>query len=320
MDYIGSKVKLNEWMFNIIKDIVSPNGSVFVDGCSGSGAVSRYAAELGYNVIANDLMQFPKVLANGSIGLTETHRQAVFDKIKKLNVLEGIEGFFYEHYTSPTTYFSAPNARRIDAVRLSLKKEKDEKVRDALLYCAIEALSRVSNTAGTHGAFMRELKDRAKAPYTLKPERFYSGEIQAYSSDILKLLGWVKGDILYIDPPYNSRQYGNNYHLYETFVRYDNPKLVGMTKLRDGWQEESGSKFCYKKKCAEFMKAVIDAAKVKHIFISYSSDGLLTKDEICATFNATVEQKDQRRYKADKDGNREYSDKPLFEYLFHIQK
>ena len=321
MDFIGSKVKLNDWIFGIIKAKVPYRSSMFMDGCSGSGVVSRYAAKEGYEVISNDLMQFPKVLANGSIGLTNAQKERVKKSIDALNRLGGNDGFFYQNFTNPAKYFTEANARRIDEVRMAIEVADNKKVKDCLLYCAIEALSRVSNTAGTHGAYLKKIKSRAKKPFTLRMEELTDGVVHAYSEDLFKILGNGLGEeILYIDPPYNSRQYGNNYHLYETFVRYDSPTLVGKTKLRDNWKDESGSEFCNKNNCMTFLKKVVEATSAKHIFVSYSSDGLLTKDDICTTFSATVEEKDQRRYKADADDNRIYSDKPLFEYLFHIQK
>lgn len=325
MDYIGSKVKLNEWMFGIIEAALPPNkDTIFLDGCSGSGAVSRYAASRGYYVVANDIMRFPKVLVNGSIGLTKEQKQEVERYINILNRLGGKEGFFHDNYSGATKYFSPHNACRIDDIRIAIDMVRDEKVRDALLYCGLEALSRVSNTAGTHGAFLKKLKDRAKDEYTLRPEEQTDGAVEAHSEDILTFLNkYGKEDILYIDPPYNTRQYPNNYHLYETFVRYDHPKLIGKTKLRDNWQDEGGSMFCSARTCLNFLKDIVQATNAKHIFVSYSSDGLLTKKQICDTFSmdeGNVEKRDQRRYKADKAGARQYDTEPLYEYLFHIRK
>ena len=104
-------------------------------------------------------------------------------------------------------------------------------------------------------------------------------------------------------------------------MRYDSPMLTGKTKLRDGWQEEGGSQFCSKKTCLDFLKQVIEATVAKHIFVTYSSDGLLTPEDFYVTFDkVTMEIKLQRRYKSDKSEKRDYSKKPLFEYLFHIEK
>ena len=52
----------------------------------------------------------------------------------------------------------------------------------------------------------------------------------------------ISGDILYIDPPYNHRQYAPNYHLLETIAKYDNPKIKGVTGLRDYSNQKSA--FC----------------------------------------------------------------------------
>ncbi|MFI3211206.1 MAG: DNA adenine methylase [Peptostreptococcaceae bacterium] len=43
----------------------------------------------------------------------------------------------------------------------------------------------------------------------------------------------ISGDILYLDPPYNERQYSSIYRLPETVARYDNPTLVGISGKRD---------------------------------------------------------------------------------------
>lgn len=129
-----------------------------------------------------------------------------------------------------------------------------------------------------------------------------------------------KEDVLYIDPPYNQRQYGPNYHLYETFARYDNPPLRGKTGLRN-WKDECYSKFCNKKNCLNFLKDIIKASTAKLIFISYNSDGLLTKDEIKEAFHVIeIHEQIQRRFKADISSQREYNNKVLFEYLFEIKK
>ena len=151
MDFIGSKINLNEWMFNVIKSVASP-GAVFMDGCSGSGAVSRYAAREGYHVVSNDLMKFPQILANGSIGLTDPQKKQVTKDIDILNGLGGKEGFFYDNFTRPSKYFTETNARRVDGIRCAIELVSDSKIRDCLLYHGLEALSRASNTAGTHGA------------------------------------------------------------------------------------------------------------------------------------------------------------------------
>ena len=329
MDYIGSKVKLNSWMFSIIEKVMPPNNCTFLDACAGSGAVSRYAADRGYNVISNDLMAFSKATTNGSIGLKPSQKKRAKELIEYLNTLEGIDGFFFQHFASNgKLYFTPENAKIIDNVRKEIGKIDDEKVKDYLLYCGIEALSRVNNTAGVQAAYLKKFKDKAKEKFALREEDTVKGTVDAHTMDIFKLLNdpsfrkHHNENILYIDPPYNHRQYGPNYHLYETFVLYDNPVLKGKTNLRKNWKEECGSSFCTKSKCLDFLKSVVDSTTAKYTFLSYSTDGILTEKEIVESFpnRVTVEKKEQRRYKSDSSKEREYSTSELHEYLFQISR
>jgi adenine-specific DNA-methyltransferase len=331
MDYIGSKEKLNPWIFDIIRKVVPlpPEECTFLDACSGSGSTSRYAARLGYKVISNDNLRFARAIANGSIGLTPGQKQVADDWLEYLNTLEGRKGFFFRNFcemsTPPRLYFTPENARIIDHVRRAIDPVYDPKVKDYLLYCGIEALSRVSNTAGVQAAFLKSLKQRARARFTLRSEDTVNGSVEACSRNILDFLtnpnfrSSHEETILYIDPPYNNRQYGPNYHLYETFVRNDSPTLTGKTGLRADWQNESKSLFCSKKGCLEFLCKVIAASTAKYVFVSYSSDGLITPVEVRTAYpNMNVYTFQQRRYKSDSSGTRNYNDKELHEYLFMI--
>ena len=60
----------------------------------------------------------------------------------------------------------------------------------------------------------------------------------------MELIDNIDVDILYLDPPYNHRQYAPNYHLLETIALYDNPKIKGITGMRD--YKNQKSEFCNK--------------------------------------------------------------------------
>ena len=67
---------------------------------------------------------------------------------------------------------------------------------------------------------------------------------KSYNEDCNNLIKKIEGDILYLDPPYNSRQYLPNYHLLETIAKYDDPKIKGKTGIRE--YENQKSNFCNK--------------------------------------------------------------------------
>jgi len=64
-------------------------------------------------------------------------------------------------------------------------------------------------------------------------------EHEVFNADINEVAKKVNGDILYLDPPYNHRQYATNYHLLETIAKYDNPEIHGKTGLREYQNQKS---------------------------------------------------------------------------------
>jgi len=340
MDFIGSKQKLNTWMFSHInrsirdQDLTKP--IVFLDACAGSGSTSFHAIESGFSVISNDLMEFPSHIIRGGAGLTPTKLNEARDHIQKMNGLRRRRGFFSENYCvgAGRAYMTDLNAGKLDACRFYIDSVQDEIIKSYLIYCTLEALSRVSNTTGVQAAFLKSIKDRAKSDLIIREERHvYSKDTTVHTGDILTLLqddvfrSEHQEDILYIDPPYNSRQYGPNYHLYETLAKNDSPVLqTPVAGLRD-WQSESKSDFCSKKKWEDFTKTIIESTTAKVVFMSYSRDGLLSVaeiEELVAVHNLgslSIHCKPYTRYRSDKkDSGRSYDDSFHSEYLFEITK
>lgn len=320
MNYIGSKSKLNNWIFQYVDKLIKP-GQVFLDACSGSGAVSQYAARK-YTVIANDNMFFPSCIVKGSIG-TEDLLDELYHHIDVINSLSGQEGLFYKEYSpkADRLYFTEENAALIDDCRFYIENVSNPRIKNVLIYFGLDALSKVSNTAGTHGAFLKHYQERAKFKFKFKLCPIVPGCASAYHADVLDLLNKenIKYNLMYLDPPYNTRKYAPNYHLYETFARYDNPKLKGKTGLRANWKEEADSNFCKKNLANQFFNDVFNACKAPYLLISYSSDGLLKVEEMEEIlknnhYSVSVETHQQKRYKA--DSNRTYRQDPLLEYLF----
>ena len=86
---------------------------------------------------------------------------------------------------------------------------------------------------------------------------------EVFNEDINEVAEKVKGDILYLDPPYNQRQYATNYHMLETIAKYDNPKIHGKTGLRDYQNQKSF--YCSKSQVKKAFKDLILKAKARYI-------------------------------------------------------
>ncbi len=353
MNYIGSKKSLLEFLEKSIYEIVGKKDFTFLDLFAGTGIVGQHFKSKGHKVTANDLQYYSFVLNKNYI---ENHQILKFIKLeneledlknidykkradfvcKYLDNLELKEGFIYKNYCLGGTknkeferqYFSDENGKKVDTIREKIEEwKKENKINDNeyyfLLATLIENIDKVANTASVYGAFLKQLKKSAQQSFSMKPANFVlnDNEHNVYNEDIENLIETVKGDVLYLDPPYNHRQYAPNYHLLETIAKYDNPKIKGKTGLRD--YSEQKSKFSQKKDVLKSFENIIQKAKVKYIFLSYNNEGLMTEEEVKAIMSKRgkygVFKKEYSRFKADKTENRNHVASSVVEYLHYIE-
>lgn len=326
MNYIGSKFKLCDFIYqNITESIKKPlNECVFCDLFAGSGAVGRAFKNKVQKLIANDLEYYSFVLNKNYI--QNTQKLAIEPIMQDLNALQGVKGKIYQHYslggskgkTFERLYFSDENAQKIDAIRLEIKRLEQSispNLYFFLLASLLESADKVANTACVYGAFLKKLKKSAKQKMELKAAEYeLSPHLQneVFNENANELIYKIKGDILYLDPPYNAREYGANYHLLNTIALYDDFTPLGKTGLR-AYQK---SDFCKKASVLGALEGIIKNANFQYIFLSYNDEGLLGLQEIENLFtkygNYKVKSKVYQRFKADskrvqkQDSTREY--------------
>jgi adenine-specific DNA-methyltransferase len=352
MNYIGSKLSLLEFLEKSIEKVVDKNSRVFCDLFAGTGAVGTYFKRKGYKVIANDIQYYSFVLNKQYI---ENHEHLKFTKLTKilpklnnieiaerkkfvcdyLSNIKGEKGFIYKNYCSGGTknqeferqYFSDENGMRCDAIRIKIEEWKNKKLITEneyyfLLATLLETIDKRANTASVYGAFLKQLKKTAQIPFILKPAELIINdqEHEVFNEDINKIVEKVEGDILYLDPPYNQRQYATNYHMLETIAKYDNPKIYGKTGLRE--YQDQKSLYCSSSQVKKAFKDLILKAKAKYIFLSYNNEGLMTHDEIKEIMGLRGKYgyftQEYGRFKADKDKNRDYISNKTLEYLHYV--
>lgn len=343
MNYIGSKYSLIGFLTNSIDKTLklynetrNPSEMVFADLFSGTGVVSASFKKQGYSIIANDIQYFSYVIAKHLVENTENlDKEHCACLINTLNNLDGVEGFIYKNYSYEGTkdqefcriYFSNNNAKKCDAVRNAIEDwfvqgKITEQEYFFLLASLLNSIDKYANTASVYGAFLKKLKKSALKDFELVAQPIISGNAQykVYNEDINKLIKNVSGDILYLDPPYNTRQYCSNYHLLETIARYDNPVIKGKTGLRDYSTQKS--KFCVKDKVVDSFKEIIKEAKFKYIFLSYNNEGLMSFElieKIMSKYGKyKVFMQPHRRFKA--DNTRDSKADSTIEYLHCLVK
>lgn len=333
MRYIGSKNRILGFIDETIENTYGDYSNATVaDLFSGTACVGKMFKEKGAKVISNDYMHFSYALQIARI--KKRSLPADYEKtLEAINNLEGREGFFYREYTESgvgkRNYFWEDNAKKIDAICLYLKEklELNEISQDDFFFykaSLIDAVTKVSNTSGTYGSFLKINDNRKYKSLMLEPISVEDNgkDNECYCEDIKEVIGHVHGDILYLDPPYNNRQYPPYYHILETVTLYDEPDIYGKTGRRH--YEEKLSPLCMKEHAISAMVEIIRDADFGHCYISYSTDGIMPYKDLCEQLKpygeVSVFFKPYRRYKANSNGSIEEDKGKLKEIIIYVKK
>jgi len=169
---------------------------------------------------------------------------------------------------------------------------------------------------------LQNIKRTALTPLRLKPAELIENDMghTVFNTDANELITQIQCDILYLDPPYNHRQYSSNYHILETIARYDSPSIHGKTGLRD---EELRSAYCKRGSVKQAFNDLICRANTTHIFVSYNNKGIMSLDDIRKILEQRGDYrcftKRYKRFQADVQGNRNIKGNETVEYLHYVK-
>jgi adenine-specific DNA-methyltransferase len=267
--YIGSKAKLSDWIFGIIKDNINDAKS-FCDIFAGTGVMSRKAAVLYDKVIVNDFLYSNVIIYKAFMGNGKWNETKLNDIITIFNSIddEEIEDNWFSNYYGDK-YFENNTAKKIGYIRQYIedkRMELTEKEYDILLASLIYAIDKVANTVGHFDAYMKKVIVNKKMCIKLIDAHSFNN-VEIYQEDANILARNVVSDITYVDPPYNSRQYSRFYHIYETLVKWNKPKLYGVA-LKP--KPTNMSEYCRAGAYAAFNDLIINL-HTKYIAVSYNN-------------------------------------------------
>ncbi|WP_144679993.1 DNA adenine methylase [Cellulosimicrobium sp. TH-20] len=324
MDYLGNKVGLAQDIVRTVQQRTSPGAHV-ADLFAGTASVSLALANAGFRVTANDILPLSVTWSKARL----TSRGADFSGLSPIlghlgedplasvvAVLDdqpGSAGWVTQNYSPASLgsagverrYLTTANARRIDAIRLRLREWRPL-ITDAehalLMTTLLEAVSAVSNIAGTYGCYLKEWKSSALKPLRLQPYRDIAemGSHQVVTSDAETVASEITPDAIYADPPYTKRQYAAYYHLLNSIASDVESHLVGSTGLPD-WRPLA-SDWCYKRKAPAALERLVAKSAAPVIVLSYSSDGHIPHEtirKILGTYgDVDVQEFEWRRYRS----------------------
>jgi adenine-specific DNA-methyltransferase len=269
--YIGNKAKLTDWIMEIIELETEGKGS-FIDIFSGTSIVAKSAMGKFKTVILNDILFSNNITYEGFYGTLKWNSNKLVELANEYNSLNTKtirENYFSKNFGGK--FYEKEISKQIGYIRQDIEKKKKNNELNSreyaiLLTSLIYTIDKLANTVGHFDAYI-------KRPITKKPLNFkliqtadFKGA-KIYREDANKLARKIKGDIAYIDPPYNSRQYSRFYHIYENLVKWEKPKLYGVALKPE---PENMSKYCTVQ-AKETFRDLIENLEVKFLVVSYNN-------------------------------------------------
>lgn len=336
MRYIGNKTRLLPFILRTVERLGIAPGSVH-DAFAGTASVSRAFRERGWRVSSSDILASSYVFQRAYV-VADASAPDLGQRARDLAGAEPRPSFISRHFSplGGRMYFTEENAGRIDGARELLEEwrtrgEVDDSQYYILLAAIIEGADRVANTAGVYASYMKRWQVNARRPFRLalaSPVRA-SAPATAHMMDAAAAATFIGDvDLLYIDPPYNSRQYVAYYHIPEILARGwsgGEPELRGKVGLLAG--SEGRSDWSHGRRVKRLFSELFSASGARHALVSFGSEGHLSPEALTGILAAHAADgkvarfaRRYRRYRADSDRvGRRYHRDFATEQLYHIR-
>lgn len=268
--YLGNKYKLLPFITKVVNEECSDINSV-ADIFAGTGAVS--SAFTDKVLITNDLMYSNYICNYAWFGAEEYDPHIIIDCVIRYNSLCDLEdNYMTENFSD--TYFSRDDCAKIGYIREDIEclyenGSINKRERAILITSLLYAMDKIANTCGHYDAYRKGVVfDKTLELYVPLAEVHNNADNKCYNTDANELVKNIKSDLVYIDPPYNSRQYCDAYHLLENVARWEKPEVFGVAKKMD--RSSMKSKYCTQSATEAFEQLIRDI-KAKYILLSYNN-------------------------------------------------
>lgn len=276
--YLGNKYKLLSFLEETIKKHCPGVNSLF-DIFAGTGVVAYHFMDR-MQVVSNDILYSNYLVHVAFMSDMDVNMDKIREEIDSYNELEPDN--LADNYMSETfgdTYFSYGDCKKIGYVReriqsLYEKAEINEREHAILVTVLLYAMDRIANTCGHYDAYRKGVAydrplvfteiDLSKKP--VAKNVFYNKDANA----LIKKKDFPKIDCVYCDPPYNSRNYCDLYHVLENVAKWEKPVVEGVARKMD--RSALKSQYCSKEAAAAF-EDLVSHLQCKYIILSYNNTG-----------------------------------------------
>lgn len=276
--YLGNKYKLLDFIEETIKEHCPGVESLF-DVFSGTGVVAYHFMDR-MKIVTNDILYSNYMAHVAFMSKDKFDAKKISETIDMFNGLDPNK--LEDNYMSTTfgnTYFSYDDCKKIGFAREYINQEfsegrLNERERSILITVIMYSMDRIANTCGHYDAYRKGAgfeKNIVFLPLDLNKKAktnniFYNGD----SNQIVTKKDFPSVDCVYCDPPYNSRNYCDMYHVLENVAKWEKPDVSGVAKKMD--RKDLKSKYC-SKNAADAFEDLIEKLKCKYIILSYNNTG-----------------------------------------------
>lgn len=268
--YLGNKYRLLPFITQVV-DNHCDDVNIVADLFSGTGAVS--SAFQDRTLITNDILYSNYVTNLAWFSPELFVRDKLVEMITRYNELI-IQEDNYMSENFADTFFSREDCRRIGFIREDIENqynngEINTRERALLITSLLYGMDKIAKTCGHYDAYRKGVEyDRHLELAVPLARHDNNPDNQCFNQDINMLAPNITADLVYLDPPYNSRQYSDAYHVLENVARWEQPAVYGVARKMD--RTNLKSSYCTKEAPAAFAN-LIDSLQSHYILLSYNN-------------------------------------------------
>lgn len=229
--YTGNKYKLMSWIKGLILEHC-PEHEIFFDVFGGTGVVTAEMLDVVQSAIVNDFLYSNEVCYKAFFGRDEYDVQKLKQFVAEVAITD--RKALSDNYVSLNyggRYFEHDDSKLIGVVRERIQSDYEagrfnEREFNILLASLLYSFDKCANTVGHYDAYIKK-GCQSKFVFELIEPVMSETDVTTYREDANELARRVSADVAFVDPPYNSRQYSRFYHVMETVVKWDKPRLRG---------------------------------------------------------------------------------------------
>lgn len=268
--YLGNKYRLLPFITQVVEQNCT-DVHVFADLFAGTGAVSSAFQER--ILITNDILYSNYISNLAWFSPQPYSRELIVEMITAYNkLLVQQDNYMSDNFAD--TFFSREDCRKIGFIREDIELQHtqgniNDRERALLITSLLYGMDKIAKTCGHYDAYRKGVDyDQHLELYVPNASQKNNLHNQCFNEDINTLAPNVQADLVYLDPPYNSRQYCDAYHVLENVARWQKPQVYGVARKMD--RTNLKSDYCTHRAPAAF-DDLVRKIYARYILLSYNN-------------------------------------------------